>query len=212
MGLFDSIGKMVGNIKGQQQAGKRAAQAEKDYWKRIEAGNWEPEYASEHAPGYQQTKSPVARAYLESFLTGDNPDAVQGTRAGSSGPLGTKAVAQNQFNQAYGGWDKLQAQSAAELGDNQRFQPTPVSRPVRDETTEAAARYPWSKDWETKLGRPLTPQELELVNKWRGGSSISIDRRMADSLLKNGTAEQIASALRSGSDSALGAMASLRKG
>lgn len=212
MGLFDSIGKMVGNIKGQQQAGKRAAQAEKDYWKRIDAGNWEPEYSSQHAPEYQQTKSPVARAYLESFLTGNNADAVQGTRAGSSGPLGAKAVAQNGFNQAYGGWDKLQAQSAAELNDNTRFKPAPVSRPVRDETTEAASRYPWSKDWEKRLGRPLTAQELEMVNKWRGGSPISMDRKLVDGLLKNGTPEQIEAALGSGSDSALGALASLRKG
>lgn len=203
MGLFDSIGKMVGNIKGEQQAGKRAAQAERDHWKRIEAGNWEPEYASQHAPEYQQTKSPVARAYLESFLTGTNQDAVQGTRLGSSGPLGAKAQAQAGFNQAYGGWDKLRADSASELSDNERFKPTPITRPVREQSNETALRYPWAVRYEKKLGRSLTPDEIEVLARWRDGKGKGVfdtKAKLMDAWLETATPQQLEEAFRSKRD------------
>lgn len=171
MGLFESAGKVIGTMKGASDARNRAHDAKRDYWSRLDAMNLTPYQVSEQAPAYQQTKSPVARAYLESFLTGNNADAVQGTRLG--GTAEKTAVGQN-FNQAYGGWDKLQKQQNADLSDNTRFQPKPIdfeADPVRDEKKETYVRSPYVSQIEKKLGRPLTLEEAKIV----GGGVISGD-------------------------------------
>jgi hypothetical protein len=169
MGLFDigkSITAMVNSEKQQQQERRNASDAKKDYWARIEASNWEPEYASQHAPKYQQTQSPVARAYLESFLTGSNADSVQGTRLGGTAQ---KQTAQNAFDKTYGGWDQLQAQGRAERNNNERFRVTPIERLVRDADKEIPVMEPWMKPYQDKLGRPLTSAEAEAIKRWQGG-------------------------------------------
>jgi hypothetical protein len=163
MGLFESAGKVIGTMKGASDARERGREAKRDYWARLDAMNLEPYQVSEQAPAYEQTKSPVARAYLESFLTGSNADAVQGTRLG-----GTEArqATQNNFNQAYGGWDKLQKQQNADLSNNERFQPKPIdfeADPVRDEKKETHIRSPYVSQIEKKIGRPLTPEEAMIV-------------------------------------------------
>lgn len=81
--LFSSLGKLGSNVFDVFNARGREKQAKKeDEWRRKDL-NFDPAYASEGAPKFQAATSPVARAYLESFLTGSNPDAVQGTRLGS---------------------------------------------------------------------------------------------------------------------------------
>lgn len=196
MSLTESLGRLLGNIKGEEIAGKRAKQAGKDYWGRIDSANWEPEYASQHAPAYQQTKSPVARAYLESFLTGNNADAVQGTRLGGTEQ---KAATTQNFNQAYGGWDKLQQQQNAELSDNARFQPTPITRPVRDDHKEQAARNPWASDYEKQIGRNLSNEEIARIGKWQTYAQMEPTGQYLKGL-RSRTPQQLEAMLASGSD------------
>lgn len=168
MGLFESAGKTAGMFKGASDARDREREAKRDYWARLDAMNLKPYQVSEQAPAYQQTKSPVARAYLESFLTGNNADAVQGTRLG--GTAEKTAVGQN-FNQAYGGWDKLQKQQNADLSDNTRFQPKPIdfeANPIRDEHKEAYVGNKYLAQYEKLLGRKLTDEETKIAHQTLG--------------------------------------------
>lgn len=74
--------------------------------------NWEPDYVSDIMPTYQRAQSPLARAVLESILTGSNPSSVSSTRPGAAQ---LQAGAQGQFDQQFGGWDALlERQRAAE--------------------------------------------------------------------------------------------------
>jgi hypothetical protein len=125
--LFDSIAATVKSGIGMRKAGERAQDARRDYWERFQAADFEPEYLSDHAPEFKKANSPVARAYLESFLTGSNPDAIQGTRLGADGE---RAAAAQRFDRDYGGMDKLVRDSAREQADNSRFEVTPIDRPV----------------------------------------------------------------------------------
>lgn len=74
--------------------------------------NWEPDYVSDIMPNYQRAQSPLARSYLESMLTGSNPNMVASTRNGAPQ---LRAAAQGQFDQQFGGWESLlERQRAAE--------------------------------------------------------------------------------------------------
>lgn len=170
MGLFESATNLVSNMQAGKRAGQRAKQAEKSYWDRIDAANFEPEYGSQHAPEFKKAESPVARAYLESFLTGSNPAAIQSTRLGADVD---KAAAQSKFNQAYGGWDKLQAQQQAAQADNSRFKVAPIVRPVQDADDEVSARNPQFADLEKKLSRKLSADEAQyLIDEWGGNNKM----------------------------------------
>lgn len=160
MGILESTGNMIGKFFDHKAAKRRQRDASNDYWNRLEAMNTEPTQVSEVAPEYQQTKSPVARAYLESFLTGMNQDGTQGTRLGGDA---TKSAQQAQFNATYGGWDKLQQQSNNEISNNDRFKVTPITEPVRKEHEEAKVENKFQSDYEKVLGRPLTAEEAKLI-------------------------------------------------
>lgn len=157
---------------------KQGAEAQKDHWDRINAQNFEYAKPSDAAPQYKATVSPVARAYLESFLTGNNPDAIQGTRAGSSGMFGTKAVAQNNFDHAYGGWDKLREQGRAELTDPNRFAVKPIgsaeSRVTKDQQeAQLSSKNPQNAPLEKALGRKLSADEVDYLNKvWKADQGL----------------------------------------
>jgi hypothetical protein len=158
-GLLEAGGNVIGGVIDADNAKDRKKEAMRDYWARLDAMNLEPYQVSKQAPAYQQTKSPVARAYLESFLTGNNADAIQGTRLGATDQ---KATTQRNFDQAYGGWDKLQKQQNAELADNTRFQPKSIDygeNPIRKEKEEAYVKNPNVAKLESLLGRKLTPAE-----------------------------------------------------
>jgi hypothetical protein len=160
--------------KKEKNAAARAKAANDEYWARIDAANWEPEYASQHAPKFQKSSSPVARAYLESFLTGTNPAMVQGTALGADE---AKATATQDFNQRYGGWDKIQAKQNAYANDNSRYAVTPITRQVRDESRETGIKHPWLAQYEEKLGRTFSPEEAEDLAKIRTGGKKDIAGR-----------------------------------
>ncbi len=140
--IGDSIGAAVGANRRLQQAKKetRAAKSDRERALAMAAeANYNPFLVSDIIDPYQRSQSPVARGYLESFLTGANPQAVQGVRAGARPQ---QAAAQQGCNQAYGGWDELRAkQRAMEQStpwDIKPFKEAPVSEEMR---------------WNAKLGQ-----------------------------------------------------------
>jgi len=70
--LFTAGGNIIA-ARNQEKATRRAA---KDQQNLIKSLDWTPTTTAELAPAYQRSQSPVARSYLESFLMGNNPDAV----------------------------------------------------------------------------------------------------------------------------------------
>ena len=70
--------------------------------------DYTPAYVADHSPAYERSQSPVARAYLESLLTGQNADAVQPWASS-----GEKVRTQDSFDRTYGGYDDLLSKGEA---------------------------------------------------------------------------------------------------
>lgn len=126
MDLLSKIGGLLGTALKTKEDSKDANQAVYDAGDRLESLDWKPTYASDQAPDFQKAQSPAARAYLESFLSGSNPNAVQGTRLGATQD---KAAAQERFDSTYGGWDKIAEQQQRANADNARYK---VEAPEED--------------------------------------------------------------------------------
>jgi hypothetical protein len=113
MGIGDSIGAGV-QAKKQLQATKKEQRRIEDERERAmwmtDQMDYAPERVSDHIGPYQRAEAPVADAFLNSFLSGDNPDAIQSTRAGAPAQ---KAAAQQRFDQNTGGWDALRQRQQA---------------------------------------------------------------------------------------------------
>jgi len=140
--IGDSIGAAVGAEKQRKQAQKEARYARNDRERALAMAadaNYNPFLVSDVIDPYQRSQSPVARGYLESFLTGANPQAVQGVRAGA--PV-QKASAQQGFNQAYGGWDALR-QKQREMEQSTPWDIKPFKEPAVTEEMR----------WNAKLGQ-----------------------------------------------------------
>lgn len=164
-GIGDLFGGIAGSIVQRREADKAQGLAQENAaLQRDMAQNmdWEPEYASEHIGPYKRTESPVATAYLESFLTGTNQDGIQGTRAGANVK---KADAQNGFNKQYGGWDALTAR-ARELEKETPWAVTPIDR--------KASQDPNARPGLVKLG--LTEEEAKRAEKFYEKQGVKINR------------------------------------
>jgi hypothetical protein len=188
--INSGVGLAIAEKKG-KNASKNAKRAEADYWKRIDAANWEPEYAADHAPQFQKSQSPVARAYLESFLTGTNPAMVQGTALGSGQAT---AQATHDFNNRYGGWDKLQQKQNEVSADSSHYEVKPFTRKVREEEKEMTLHYPWAEQYEKKLGRKLTPEEAARLAVVRDkGKKLTFGGNALETKMRTGsvTADQL---------------------
>lgn len=137
--IGDSIGKGR-QAKLQLRAAKKAQTQARDSQERAvwmaQEQDWNPEYASDHIGPYQRSQSPIADAWLDSLLTGDNQSAVQGTRAGAQFE---KADAGQRFNQNYGGWDALR-QKQREVEAATPWAVTPTTRQV---SQPDVSRYAW---------------------------------------------------------------------
>jgi hypothetical protein len=81
-----------------------------DAMRLFQSQNHQPELMSRHIGPYQRSQSPMADAFLESLLTGQNAGAVQGTRAGAARG---KASAQRGFDASTGGFEALRARQRA---------------------------------------------------------------------------------------------------
>lgn len=100
-------GKFLQNKADQKEAERNRADAERFRQEGVDLVNqlnWEPDYVSDIMPAYQRAQSPVARAFLESMLTGTNPSSISPTRHGANR---LRAGAQAGFDRQFGGWDDL---------------------------------------------------------------------------------------------------------
>jgi hypothetical protein len=106
-GLFDAI-VGVGNAgvrrQGEKDKLRLAKEEQARHLRLLHNQDRTPELVSDRVGAYQRSQSPIADAFLESVLTGQNPSAVQGTRAGASGQ---RAAAQRAFDQQTGGMAAL---------------------------------------------------------------------------------------------------------
>lgn len=145
--------------------------------------DWEPELLSDHAPVYQRSQSPIADAFLQSLLTGQNPAAVQGTRQGA-GRL--KAGAQRSFDQSTGGFDALRARQR-EMEQATPWTPKPFTRPAVTEQDRWQSQSPalarmgiTASEDETLRGGgvkldPIAGRELDST---RGATVLGSDRTL----------------------------------
>lgn len=173
MGIGDSIGAAVA-AKHKEKAAKRelsAARRDRELAVRMAAGaNYEPDLISEHIGPYQRSQSPVARGYLESFLTGANPQAVQGVRAGAPK---AQAAAQAAQTQAYGGWDELRAKQRA-MEQSTPWDIKPFDKPIVNEDMKANALQQYSdpvaeKRWGLSQDQVRGLQDYGITFDGRGG-------------------------------------------
>lgn len=148
-----------------EEAAKKTAKAARESRQQgldLVAGmDYEPDLVSDHAAPYKRAQSPVADAFLSSFLDGSNPAAIQGTRAGSA-PL--KAQASANFKRNYGGFDALRAQQS------QINQETPWAvKPFTDPVVSDDARFQGANSFLAKVG--LNEEDKQFLNS----TSFKID-------------------------------------
>lgn len=123
MGAFGDIGEGFGKSgSGFMQFGRgiaerrRARQAYEQQRKEREAQleamqkiDYTPKYETDLIDPYKGTQSPAARAFLQSFMTGDNPLMGNASMEMPS----TQQERQRGFDQRFGAWDKLLERDAA---------------------------------------------------------------------------------------------------
>lgn len=172
--IGDSIGAAVGAEKRRKEAAAESRRAREDRERALAMAadaNYEPFLVRDMIDPYQKSQSPMARGYLESYLSGANPDAISSTRAGAPA---LKQAAQGRFDQATGGWDSLRGQQAAAQ------QATPWA-------TRGLKEAPVTDDmrWTAKLGQGgriamerlgLTQDDLAALERL----GISVDARKGD--------------------------------
>ncbi len=167
MGIGDNIGKAVGAQKQLTESKKeqRRMRADRERALGIAAEqDWEPTYMSDHMPAYERSTSPLADAFLESMLTGDNPNAVQGTRAGAPQ---LQAAAQGRSDRRFGPADALLAKQR-EMEASQPWKVKPFEEPVIGDEERFNAQNSMAVD---KFG--INQQDLDALHQ-RG---MSIDPR-----------------------------------
>lgn len=99
MDYLEKLGGLIGGwvtARKNKKAAEKYGQERMDY---LNALDWQPTLASERVPTYQKSQSPVARSYLESMLSGANPDLTPDFLQGAAD---TKAQQQARQNQLYG--------------------------------------------------------------------------------------------------------------
>jgi hypothetical protein len=104
-----------------------------------DALKWTPEMVSKSLGSYQRSKSPVADAFLGSFLSGNNDQAIQSTRAGAPR---MQAAAKASFDQQYGGWDKLRQQDA-EMRDAQPWKLKDIAGVEKFDESKVPSEVPY---------------------------------------------------------------------
>jgi hypothetical protein len=178
--IGDSIGAAVGAEKRRKEAAAESRRAREDRERGLAMATdaeYDPFLVRDMIGPYQRSQSPVARGYLESFLTGVSPQAVQSTRA--TAPT-QRAQAQGSFDQAYGGWDALRSKQR-EMEASTPWETKPLARePVTDEMR-----------WTAKLGQGgrTAMQRLglgydDLATLERAGISVDARKGELDGLSK----------------------------
>lgn len=119
--LGDSLGKLFSADERRKNSRANEAAAERSlnsyyndknkYLHALKNVDFQPAYVGDAVGPYKRSDSPAARAYLESMLTGDNPQAAASPWSTPSQQVAT----QQGFNQRYGGgYDALLARGKAD--------------------------------------------------------------------------------------------------
>ena len=172
--IGDSIGAAVGAEKRRKEAARETQRAREDRVRGLAMATdaeYDPFLVRDMIDPYQRSQSPVARGYLESFLTGVNPQAVQSTRA--TAPQ-QRAQLQQGFDQAYGGWDALRAKQR-EMEASTPWATKPLARePVTDEMRWTAKLGQGGKQAMQRMGLDL--DDLAVLER----AGISVDARKGE--------------------------------
>lgn len=140
MGLGEKAGKFVGDLFNADDNNDAIA-ASRDRQLRMAGGMpYEPQYVSNLTTPYQKSQSPVARSYLESMLTGTNPDLVS---RGAPNAAAQKQQMSQQQDQLYGTMADRQA-LATRMAATNPYQVKPITRQVggpEDQEMLHSARY-----------------------------------------------------------------------
>ncbi len=134
MGYFEKAGKWVGDLFTAEDNKRDIATSRDRQLRMANSLNYQPAYASDTAVPYEKTQSPLARAYLESVLTGNNPDT---TFSGSPNAQYNKEQQQQSRDAMYGTSQQLQAASAAEAARNP-YHPQAPARVIGGEEDQKA--------------------------------------------------------------------------
>lgn len=124
MGMFGNLlgggGDIISGLMGIGDAGKqksRSRDAQARYYDNLELQraneakmDFTPAYVGDSIGPYQRSSSPVARAYLESLMTGQNKQAAASPWADPT--AGQRA--ENSFEKTYGPYEALVARGARE--------------------------------------------------------------------------------------------------
>lgn len=166
MDLFKEGGRLFGESRRIKNDRKAAEKDRKERFKLIESMDFEPTYASETTPTFKRTESPVARAYLESFLMGQNPDA---TFSGAPNAAIAKKQQQTAQNTLYG-TPEARAARQAQILQETPWAVTAPSKPVVNEQKQAAT---WAAKHPTLAGLGVTSDAdfAELQNPAFAGKS-----------------------------------------
>lgn len=152
-GLTGGVGKFIGGIETSRNADKARGYAEDDktdYYANLDlaretaaAGKYDPTYARDLVGPYQRSQSPLARAYLESMLTGDNPQANASPWAGGVAPA-------QDFGR-HGAYDELMAKGAQHRSATpwETKRPAPVDTSALDSLADVDQSWGSGRAWES---------------------------------------------------------------
>jgi hypothetical protein len=185
MDLFErGFGALAGYF-GARKDKRAQEKAREDKLGLINQLDWEPAYASDTAPTYQKTKSPVARSYLESLLLGQNPDA---TWEGAANAKPIKAAQARTTQSLYGNLGQRAAESAAVQKETPwkiTSRPTaPVKTPTIDPETErdplalmdARDQLKWQGVPEQDIDKTIAQMKAQYGGDMRKVSSVLLDK------------------------------------
>lgn len=185
--------------KDQQKAAEAAAAKRMNL---IQSLDFTPAYTSDLAPTYKRTESPVARSWIESFLSGNNPDAISPT---SPNAAVKKQRAQQSQNAMFGTpQDRVARNRAIE-----QETPWAVTSPTRnigpkpEEKTEAQLRTDYADPGavqSTGFTSELNDAMLAANPKWKGRSTAMQGQYLVK---KFGSADAAVEAIKRGDPAAM---------
>lgn len=167
-GIVSGITGAVGAQQQEDEAKRQLEAAQRDRQAGVQFAenlDWSPERVRDQVGTFKRSESPIADAFLQSFLTGDNPAGIQGTRAGAKFD---KADAQQRFNTNFGGWDALRARQREVDASTPWKLPMPTGKTYDDKL--AAGPEGQLSEAERKKLRDLTGGMVDSSGKWIGSS------------------------------------------
>lgn len=147
---------LIGDWVAARKNKKAIAAANKKNQDFLSKLDYEPTYASDLAPTYQKTQSPLARSYLESILVGNNPAM---TAPGQANARVAQARQQQQANRMWGTPQQLVGRERA----IEAAQPWKVNAPTQP-VKQSDRPENYRPGAETALLGNPTPEQF---NDWR---------------------------------------------